>query len=144
MWEKSKGKRQKAKGKNFCTGGGFKIPFFSFSIFNFCSLIFDFPRAFCLLLSALLFSGCGYHFAGAGVLPQGIQRVNVAEIDNQTLETGSEKELQWALEREFRNRGGVKVTDEGEGVLNVTMRQLDFRPLSFDSRDQVLEYEVAS
>jgi len=98
--------------------------------------------AFYFLPFALLFSGCGYHFAGAGTLPQGIQRVNVAEIDNQTLETGSEKELQWALEREFRHRGGVTVTDEGEGVLNVTMRQLDLRPLSFDSRDQVLEYEV--
>jgi hypothetical protein len=66
----------------------------------------------------------------------------VAEIDNQTLETGSEKELQWALEREFRTRGGVTVTDEGEGVLSVTMRQFDLRPLSFDRRDQVLEYEV--
>ena len=87
-------------------------------------------------------AGCGYHFAGAGPLPQGIQRVSVAEVDNLTLETGSEKELQWALEREFRGRGGVTVTDEGEGVLNVTMRQLDLRPLSFDSRDQVLEYEV--
>ncbi|NOT57187.1 MAG: hypothetical protein HOP18_21505 [Deltaproteobacteria bacterium] len=90
----------------------------------------------------LLSSGCGYHFAGSGTLPQGIVRVSVAEIDNQTLETGSEKELQWALEREFRNRGGVTVTDEGEGILSVTMRQLDLRPLSFDSRDQVLEYEV--
>lgn len=98
--------------------------------------------AFCLLVLALLSSGCGYHFTGSGTLPQGIQRVSVAEIDNQTLETGSEKELQWALEREFRNRGGVTVADEGEGVLNVTMRQLDLRPLSFDSRDQVLEYEV--
>ena len=98
--------------------------------------------AFCLLIFDLLSSGCGYHFAGSGALPQGIQRVSVAEIDNQTLETGSEKELQWALEREFRSRGGVTVTDEGEGVLNVTMRQFDLRPLSFDSRDQVLEYEV--
>jgi outer membrane lipopolysaccharide assembly protein LptE/RlpB len=100
------------------------------------------PFAFCLLTFELLLSGCGYHFTGSGVLPQGIQRVSVAEIDNQTLETGSEKELQWALEREFRHRGGVTVADEGEGVLNVTMRQLDLRPLSFDSRDQVLEYEV--
>jgi outer membrane lipopolysaccharide assembly protein LptE/RlpB len=100
------------------------------------------PFAFCLLPFAFLISGCGYHFAGAGPLPQGIQRVSVAEVDNLTLETGSEKELQWALEREFRSRGGVTVTDEGEGVLSVTMRQLDLRPLSFDSRDQVLEYEV--
>ena len=98
--------------------------------------------AFCLLIFDLLSSGCGYHFTGSGALPQGIQRVSVAEIDNQTLETGSEKELQWALEREFRHGGGVTVADEGEGVLNVTMRQLDLRPLSFDSRDQVLEYEV--
>ncbi|MSQ47985.1 MAG: hypothetical protein EXR78_06290 [Deltaproteobacteria bacterium] len=98
--------------------------------------------ASCLLPFALLFSGCGYHFAGSDTLPQGIQRVRVAEIDNQTLETGSEKELQWALEREFRSRSGVTVTDEGEGVLSVTMRQLDLRPLSFDSSDQVLEYEV--
>jgi outer membrane lipopolysaccharide assembly protein LptE/RlpB len=103
---------------------------------------FDFSYILNFLFFLLLFSGCGYHFAGSGPLPQGIQRVSVAEVDNLTLETGSEKELQWALEREFRGRGGVTVTDEGEGVLNVTMRQLDFHPLSFDSRDQVLEYEV--
>ncbi len=106
------------------------------------SLLPFLPFAFCLLPFALLSSGCGYHFAGSGPLPQGVQRVSIAEVDNQTLVTGSEKELQWALERELRNRGGLTVTDEGDGVLNVTMRQLDQRPLSFDSKDQVLEYEV--
>jgi len=142
MLEKSKIKDQKAKGKNFHTEESFCISLFSCFIFNFCSLIFDFLRVPLLLSILLLSSGCGYHFAGSGPLPQGVQHVSVAEIDNQTLVTGSEKELQWALERELRNRGGLTVTDEGDGVLSVTMRQLDQRPLSFDSRDQVLEYEV--
>ena len=101
-----------------------------------------FLRAFCLLPFAFLFASCGYHFSGTGSLPQGIQRVRFAEIENETLEVGTEKELQWALEREFHNHGGVTVAEEGEGVLNVTMRQLDLRPLSVDSKDQVLEYQA--
>lgn len=92
---------------------------------------------------AFLSSGCGYHLAGAGNLPQGISRVSFADFDNETLEVGAEKEFQWALEREFRNRGGVAVVEDGEGIVAVVLRRLDLRPLSVDRRDQVLEYEVA-
>ena len=99
--------------------------------------------AFCLLPSAFLSSGCGYHLAGAGNLPQGIQRVSFAAFDNATLEDGIEKEFQWALEREFRNHGGMTVTEDGEGIVHVVLQRLDLRPLSFDRRDQVLEYEAA-
>jgi len=91
---------------------------------------------------ACLALGCGYHFAGATNLPQGIQRVSFAEFENETLEVGVEKEFQWALEREFRNHSGITVADNGEGIVNVTLRRFDLRPLSFDSRDQVLEYEL--
>lgn len=101
------------------------------------------PFAFCLLLFALFSSSCGYHLAGAGNLPQGVQRVSFAEFENETLEVGAEKEFQWALEREFRNHGGITITEDGEGFLSVNLRSLDLRPLSFDRRDQVLEYEVA-
>jgi outer membrane lipopolysaccharide assembly protein LptE/RlpB len=100
---------------------------------------FHFP----LFTFALLSSGCGYHLAGAGNLPQGVQRVSFAEFENETLEVGAEKEFQWALEREFRNHGGITVTEDGEGIVNAVLRRLDLRPLSFDRRDQVLEYEVA-
>jgi outer membrane lipopolysaccharide assembly protein LptE/RlpB len=100
-------------------------------------------RIFSLLLLTCVPSACGYHLSGALLLPQGIQRVSFAEFTNETLEVGVEKELQWALEREFRNRGGVTVADDGDGVVNVTLRQLDLRPFSLDSRDQVLEYEIA-
>ena len=91
---------------------------------------------------ALCLVSCGYHFSGSGKLPQGVQKISLAEIDNETLEVGTEKQLQWALEQEFRKRGSVIVDEGGEGVLNVTMRQMDLHPLSFDRRDQVLEYEL--
>jgi len=103
----------------------------------------SFPlRTALLFLFACTTLGCGYHFAGAGNLPQGIQRVRVADVENETLEVGIEKELQWALEREFRNRSGITIAENGEGVINVTLHRLDLRPLSFDRRDQVLEYEL--
>src|SRR5262245_13424218 len=115
----------------------------SYSVLRILPSAFQRWRIFSLLLPACLSSACGYHFSGAQPLPQGVQRVSFAEFTNETLEVGVEKELQWALEREFRNRGGVTVADDGDGVVNVTLRELDLRPLSLDSRDQVLEYEIA-
>ncbi|MGH7965013.1 MAG: LPS assembly lipoprotein LptE [Candidatus Binatia bacterium] len=94
-----------------------------------------------LLLSCLI-PACGYHFSGVRALPQGIQSVSFAEFTNDTPVVGVEKELQWALEREFRNRGGITVTEGGEGIINVTLQQFDLDPLSFDRRDQVLQYQV--
>jgi outer membrane lipopolysaccharide assembly protein LptE/RlpB len=97
-------------------------------------------RLFFLCTFVLLSAGCGYQFSGGGTLPQGVQKISLAEIDNETLEVGTEKQLQWALEQEFRKRGNMIVDEGGEGVLNVTMRQIDLRPLSFDSQDRALEY----
>lgn len=87
-------------------------------------------------------TGCGYHFPGAKNLPQGIQRVSFAEFGNNTLSVGVERELQWALEREFRTHGGVTIVENGEGIITGTLHQLDLRPLSFDDKDQVLEYQL--
>jgi len=100
------------------------------------------PRVLFGLLLLCLTPACGYHFSGASNLPQGIQKVSFAEVDNQTLEVGVEKELQWALEREFRNHSGLVVAENAEGIINVTLHRLDLRPLSFDRKDQVLEYEL--
>jgi outer membrane lipopolysaccharide assembly protein LptE/RlpB len=99
--------------------------------------------SFSLFFFSVISSGCGYHLAGAVNLPQHIQRVSFAEIENNTLEVGIEKEFQWALEREFRTRGGLTIAEDGEGVFNIVVHRLDLRPLSFDQKDVVLEYEVA-
>lgn len=101
------------------------------------------PRSWVCLLLVLLPVGCGYRFAVGPTLPQGIRSISFAEFQNETLEVGIEKELQWALEREFRTRGGIAVVDRGEGIVSATLHRLDLRPLSFDRRDQVLEYEIA-
>ena len=96
-----------------------------------------------LLPFLLFFTGCGYKFAGAPTLPQGVQSVSFAEFGNQTLEPGVAKELQWTFERQFRNYGGITIAKRGEGIVNVTLNNIHFRPLMFDRRDQVLEYEAA-
>lgn len=95
-----------------------------------------------LLLLGCLTPACGYHFSGIRTLPQGIQNVSFAEFSNDTPVVGIEKELQWALEREFRNHGGITVTEGGEGIINATLQRFDLRRLSSDRRDQVLEYQV--
>jgi outer membrane lipopolysaccharide assembly protein LptE/RlpB len=98
--------------------------------------------SFALLFFVSALSGCGYQFSGANKLPQGIQRVSFAEFNNDTLSVGVERELQWALEREFRTHGGITIVENGEGIINGTLHQLDLRPLSFDNKDQVLEYQL--
>jgi len=62
---------------------------------------------------------------------------------NETLEPGMEKDLQWAMEREFRRQGGFQVTETGEAVLDVAIREVDIRPVAFNRRDQVFAYEIA-
>ncbi len=91
---------------------------------------------------ACLWSACGYHFSGAASLPQGIRSVSFVAFSNYTLETGVEKELQWAIERELRTHGNIRVTNMGDGVVSAQLRGLDLRPFSFDRRAQVLEYEL--
>lgn len=108
-----------------------------------CVLLAALPLAGILLLPVLMSVGCGYQFSVGPTLPQGIQSVSFTEFQNETLEAGVEKEFQWALEREFRNRGGIAVVEGGEGIVSATLHRFDLRPLSFDHRDQVLEYEVA-
>ncbi len=95
-----------------------------------------------IAVCACLWSACGYHFSGVTSLPQGIDSVSFAEFSNHTLETGVEKELQWAIEREFRTHRNIRITDIGEGVVSVQLQRLDLRPFSFDRRAQVLEYEM--
>ena len=96
------------------------------------------------LLSAVMLMGqsCGYHFPGTAELPGGIKSVSFDDFANYTLRPGIEKELQWAIEDEFRTRGLVRVTEAGDGVLSATLQELDVSPRSFDRRDQVLEYEL--
>lgn len=95
-----------------------------------------------VLACAALGSACGYRFAGRTTLPEGIRSVGFAAFANHTPETGREKELQWAFEREFRTRGGIRVNEAGRGVVSATLRLLESRPASRDRRSQAFEHEL--
>lgn len=95
-----------------------------------------------VLACAALGSACGYRFAGRTTLPEGIRSVGFAAFANQTSQTGRERELQWAFEREFRTRGGIRVSDVGQGIVSATLRRLESRPASRDRRSQALEHEL--
>lgn len=95
-----------------------------------------------VLACAALGSACGYRFAGRTTLPEGIRSIGFAAFANHTPETGREKELQWAFEREFRTRGGIRVSEAGRGVVSATLRLLESRPASRDRRSQALEHEL--
>ena len=142
--QKSKVKKEASGFRLQASGKSQKIPTAYSLQSTACFSLFAFSpfRLFAFILLAFLFVGCGYHFSGGGTLPQGVKKISLAEIDNETLEVGTEKQLQWALEQEFRKRGTAIVDDDSEGTLNVTMHQLDLRPLSFDRLDQVLEYQL--
>lgn len=95
-----------------------------------------------VLACAALGSACGYRFAGRTTLPEGIRNVGFSAFANHTPETGREKELQWAFEREFRTRGGICVSEAGRGIVSATLRRLESRPASRDRRSQALEHEL--
>ncbi len=94
-------------------------------------------------LAFLLALGCGYHFAVIRPLPGGLRTLSLGTVANETLEAGVEKELLWAMETEFRRQGGFELVEVGQGVLDVTPRELDIRPVAFSRRDQVFKYEVS-
>lgn len=95
-----------------------------------------------VLACAALGSACGYRFAGRTTLPERIRSIGFAAFANHTPETGREKELQWAFEREFRTRSGIRVSEAGRGVVSATLRLLESRPASRDRRSQALEHEL--
>ena len=69
--------------------------------------------------------------------------MSLGVFTNETLEPGMEKDLQWAMEREFRRQGGFQVTETGEAVLDVAIREFDIQPIAFDRRDRVFAYQIA-
>ena len=98
---------------------------------------------FALLLASALAFGCGYHLAVRRPLPKGLKSLSFGAVTNETEEVGVERDLRWAMEREFLRQGGFALSDAGDGVLEATIRELDIRPVAFDHLDQVFKYEMA-
>jgi hypothetical protein len=95
---------------------------------------------------ALVFVGCGYHFAGEQVgLPADIHSLSVGKLVNRSREHGLEKTLAFALEREIHERGHFRMIDDpggGDAVLSGTIREVRVQPVAFDANDIAVQYEI--
>ena len=105
-------------------------------------------RSFAIVfISLLLLSGCGYHFAGqGGHLPGGVSKVYVAPINNLTREPYLETILISRVTDEFaRSRQITEVFNSAaaEAVLTLTIRKYSSQAISYDSQDDIAEYDSA-
>jgi hypothetical protein len=77
--------------------------------------------------------------------PETIRSVSVGSFENQSREEGLDKILAFAVEREFYQRGSLRVRDEpsdGDGLIMGTIREFKTRPVSFDADDNAVQYEA--
>lgn len=93
----------------------------------------------------LTLAGCGYHFPGSGVFPQGVTRIFVEVLENQTSETGIENIVTQNLIDEFTLRevgrlaGNVKNADS---ILSGAVSRLTIQTISTRGRDSANERRV--
>lgn len=80
-----------------------------------------------LALSALLLTGCLYHFAGGG-LPPHIKSVAVLPFDNETPQPTLQRELYDLMRRDVENRLGLREVAEGKADAIVRGKILRYDP----------------
>jgi len=88
--------------------------------------------AWAIILFWLLFSACGYRFAGGGSLPSGITSVSVEMFQNRTAETGVETIITNDLIYEFTRHEQVVVTgsDKADAILTGVVQSISERTIS--------------
>jgi hypothetical protein len=103
-------------------------------------------RDLAVLAALCLVPACGYTFTGSQIqVPGAIRSVAVGSFENRSREEGLDKTLAFAVEREFYDRGTLRVREtpaDGEGVISGTIREFKTRPVSFDADDDALQYEA--
>jgi hypothetical protein len=102
----------------------------------------------CFVVAALSFtvlSSCGYQFAGTvSRLPEDVTSISLGTIQNRTREVGLERFLLESIEDEIALRGRLRIVPKGQGDVELTgaIRSYETRPVAFNSRDEVLQYQV--
>ena len=88
--------------------------------------------AWAFIWLGLLFSACGYRFAGGGSLPSGITSISVEMFENRTGETGVENIITNDLIYEFTRHEQVVVTgsDKADARLTGAVQSISERAIS--------------
>jgi hypothetical protein len=109
-----------------------------------------YPRPSKLLLAivaALLFSGCGYHFAASGdALPPDAHTIYVSRFTNNTRITGVNDELMRYVKDEIALHRRLKVVDSPDAAdleLSGTIRFATSNPINFNSALEPTQYNEA-
>ena len=79
-----------------------------------------------------MLSGCGYHLAGQGSLPGGVERITIKVLDNRSSESGIETTITNALIDEFNRRrpGGIVDIADAQAVLTGTIDTIAWKTIS--------------
>jgi outer membrane lipopolysaccharide assembly protein LptE/RlpB len=99
-----------------------------------------------LAVALVCLPACGYHIAGSQVgLPPEVRTLGVGSIANFSREYGLEKVLAFAMEREIAIRRQLRFSNDpaaADALLNGTIRDVNVRPVAFDSTDRAVQYEI--
>ncbi|MCB2148494.1 MAG: hypothetical protein KQI81_18595 [Deltaproteobacteria bacterium] len=101
--------------------------------------------AFKAVLSVLLLTACGYHFAGSGSFPAGVSRVFITILENRSAETGAESLFTNDLIYEFtRNRKEslVQERSSADAILTGAIVSLSVENISRSTVSTAVERRV--
>lgn len=102
-------------------------------------------RWFLLLAGTLLLVGCGYHRPGQGDSLGEVRALKVQMFANQTFKPYLENVMTNAITQRFlrtRRWRLVEISDQADALFAGTVVAYRSDPVSFDSKDNVLEYRA--
>ena len=109
---------------------------------------FAFRKIAALIALLVLLPACGYTLAKTGSSPEapthGAYKVCIPTFVNETFQPLIERDVTAALKDEIAFDGRWVLTDPKDADISVTGRvtKFELQPLSYDSRERILEYRV--
>lgn len=95
------------------------------------------------VIGGLLFSGCGYRFAGGGDLPASVKKISVSVFENRTAESGIENIITNDLIYEFtRNGKAVEKKDVADAHFTGIIESVGDEAISHRGSQTSLERRV--
>lgn len=96
-----------------------------------------------MVAAGLLFSACGYRFAGGGDFPSSVKKISVSVLENRTAESGIENIITNDIIYEFTRNGKVVVKkDDADAGLTGTIESVSDEAISHRGDQISLERRV--
>lgn len=100
-----------------------------------------------LILGAGLSASCGYHLVGtSSAIPPNVRRLYIPAFVNRTGQPELEQRLSDMVNREFVNRGQLKLVaqaSQADAVLKGEITNFGMFPLTLDQQGRAAEYQVS-